>query len=100
MIIDEIITTATDMDDYEFKLSIQLDSACNNSYSYSIWLILPYEVIPVECNLGEHTFKKKPSRKQLENLAKSRVQELQETLTALVNALPNAESVRNGVHEL
>jgi hypothetical protein len=82
------------------RLSIVLDSAGDGLYIYSVWLDVPYEARSMPCYIDEHVFDGEPTRKQLELLAKAKMREFQKTLTALVNALSDAESVRNGVHEL
>jgi hypothetical protein len=83
-----------------YRLSIVLDSVGNGLYIYSVWLDVPYEARSMPCYIDEHVFDSEPTRKHLESLAKAKMRELQKTLTALINALPDAESVRNGVHEL
>ena len=93
----DVITTKR-IDGY--RLSIVLDSVGNGLYKYCVWLDVPYEVRPLPCYIAERIFDGEPTRKQLERFAVAEMRTLQKTLTALVNALPNAESVRNGVHEL
>jgi hypothetical protein len=93
----DVITTER-IDGY--RLVVVLDSVGNGLYIYSVWLDVPYEVRPLPCYIDEHVFDGEPTRKQLELLAKAKMREFQKTLTALVKALPDAESVRNGVHEL
>lgn len=83
-----------------YRLVVVFDSAGNGLYKYCVWLDVPYEVRPMPCYIGEYIFDGEPTRKQLEFLAKAKMREFQKTLTALVKSLPDAESVRNGVHEL
>ena len=83
-----------------YRLAVVLDSAGNGLYKYSVWLDVPYEVRPMPCYITEHIFDGQPTRKQLERFAVAEMRKFQKTLTALVKALPDAESVRNGVHEL
>jgi hypothetical protein len=83
-----------------FRLSIVLDSVGDSLYIYSVWLDVPYDARSMPCYVDQYVFDGEPTRKQLELLAKAKMREFQKTLTALINALPNAESVRNGVHEL
>jgi len=83
-----------------YRLSIVLDSVGDGLYIYSVWLDVPYEVRSMPCHIDEHAFDSEPTRKQIESLAKAKMREFQRTLTALIKALPNAESVRNEVHEL
>jgi hypothetical protein len=83
-----------------YRLSIVLDSVGSGLYIYSVWLDVPYQARSIPCYIDEHVFDSEPTRKQLESLAKAKMRQFQKTLTALINALPDAESVRNGVHEL
>lgn len=83
-----------------YRLVVVFDSARHGLYKYAVWLDVPYEVRPMPCYIGEHIFDGEPTRKQLERFAQSEIRTLQATLTALVKALPDAESVKNGVHEL
>jgi hypothetical protein len=81
-----------------YRLVVVLDSVGNGLYKYCVWLDVPYEVEP--CYIAAHIFEGKPTRKQLERFAVAEMRTLRKNLTALINALPNAESVKNGVHEL
>jgi hypothetical protein len=83
-----------------YRLVVVLDSVGNGLYKYCVWLDVPYEKRPLPCYIAERIFDGEPTRKQLERFAVAEMRTLQKTLTALINALPDAESVKNGVHEL
>jgi hypothetical protein len=80
------------------RLSIVLNHTRGIYHVYDLLLHTPNSDEPVL--IAQSIFGGAPSRTNLVNNAVFDIKELQETLTALINALPDAESVRNGVHEL
>ncbi len=93
-----VVITTKRIDGY--RLSIVRDSDGGELYQYCVWLEVPYEARPLPCYIAERIFDDPPTAKQLERFAVAEMRKFQKTLTALIKALPDAESVRNGVHEL
>ena len=80
------------------RLSIVLDSVRGGYYFYDVLLDAAFNSEP--CCIGQITFSRAHDREDLQRATTMLVSSLQETLTALVKTLPDAESVKNGVHEL
>jgi hypothetical protein len=91
----DVITTKR-IDGY--RLSIVLDSVRGGYHFYDVLLDAAFNGEP--CCIGQITFSRAHDREDLQRATAMLVSSLQETLTALVKTLPDAESVKNGVHEL
>jgi hypothetical protein len=91
----DVITTKR-IDGY--RLAVVLNHTRGHYHIYDLLLHTPNNDEPVL--IAQSIFDHAQNRAQLAGYAIGDIKELQETLTALINALPDAESVRNGVHEL
>jgi hypothetical protein len=80
------------------RLSIILNSVRDDYYLYDVLIDTSLNDDP--CCIGQIIFNGVHDRKDIERATAMLMSDVQRILTALINALPDAESVRNGVHEL